>query len=271
MKKITYRPFDNKFFYYDRNVVWRLREKCSQHLISGNNLSLISARSNNSNIIDHFFVSRHVSEAKTGESSKQSSFFPLYRYESMMGGIEEKVPNLDPKIYAKIKKSVPDVTPESLFDYIYAVLHSPAYRKRYAEFLKSDFPRIPYPSDPEIFHALAEKGYEICKLHLMESPLLDNTGVSYPASGDNLIEKPTFDNGKVLINKEQYFDGVSKTAWEFYIGGYQPAQKWLKDRKNRTLNMDDIQHYRKIIKALHETDRIMKEIDQINFLPEDKK
>lgn len=185
-----------------------------------------------------------------------------------MGEVEQKVPNLDPKIYAQIKKAIPDVTPESLFDYIYAVLHCPSYRERYAEFLKSDFPRIPYPDDPTTFKALATKGAELRDLHLMESDALDDLITTYPEAGDNNVIKPRYEDGKVWINESQYFGGVPEVAWNFYIGGYQPAQKWLKDRKTRTLEVDDIMHYQRIIVALTQTDRIMKEIDAIKFLPE---
>ena len=198
---------------------------------------------------------------------------PLYRYESTLGDLDsgenlEKIPNLDPKIYNQIKKKIPDVTPESLFDYIYAVLHSPTYRARYAEFLKSDFPRIPYPEKPEIFNALAQKGGEIRELHLMESDLLDELITSYPIGGNNEVDKLCYEDDNVYINATQYFGDVPEVAWNFYIGGYQPAQKWLKDRKGRELSVDDIMHYQRIIVALVNTDRIMKEIDQIDFLPE---
>ena len=199
------------------------------------------------------------------------SVFPLYLYHANLEALETKTPNLDQKIYGKFKDAVSDVTPENLFDYIYAVLHSSAYRKRYAEFLKSDFPRIPYPSDPETFHALAEYGTQLRELHLMESDRLNAPITTYPVDGDHEVNKPRFEDGNVWINDTQYFGGVPQVAWEFYIGGYQPAQKWLKDRKGRKLSIDDIRHWQGIIVALTETDKIMRQIDSINFLPKDKK
>ncbi len=265
--RITYRPFDFRFIYYDRTLISRPAHKVVTHLLSSDNLTLITARSNKSGRPDHFFISKYMSEAKTGESSTQSCIMPLYRHETTMGELREKVPNLNPKIFSQIKKTIPDVTPESLFDYIYAVLHSPLYRARYGQFLKSDFPHIPYPTDDKIFCALAKKGAELRGLHLMESDALDELITTYPKTGDNEVIKPRYEGDKVFINATQYFGGVPKTAWEFYIGGYQPAQKWLKDRKNRTLSVDDILHYQRIIVALTNTDRIMKEIDKINFLP----
>jgi predicted helicase len=154
--------------------------------------------------------------------------------------------------------------PIDLLDYIYAVLHNPSYREKYKEFLKIDFPRVPYPTI-DTFWQLVKLGGELRQIHLLESPVVTDYITSYPIDGDNVVEKPLFKNNRVYINKEQYFDTVPQVAWEFYIGGYQPAQKWLKDRKERTLEFDDILHYQKIIVALSETDRLMKEIDKLKI------
>ncbi|MEY8703204.1 type ISP restriction/modification enzyme, partial [Francisella philomiragia] len=153
--------------------------------------------------------------------------------------------------------------PIDILDYIYAVLHSPSYRERYKEFLKIDFPRVPYPTI-DTFWQLVELGGQLRQIHLLESPVVTEYITSYPIDGDNIVDKPTYKGGKVYINKEQYFDNVPEVAWNFYIGGYQPAQKWLKDRKGRELGYEDIRHYQKIIVALTETDRLMKDIDKID-------
>lgn len=271
INKITnynFRPLDKRYICYSEKLCAWPRMEVGQHMLK-ENISLITARSNKSGAIDHFYVGNAPSDVKCGERTTGSIFCPLYIYEAI-GNIEEKRPNFDPKIYGQIKKIIPNVTPESLFDYIYAVLHSPAYRQRYAEFLKSDFPRIPYPSDPNTFHALSEKGAALRGLHLMESPVLDKPITTYPVDGDHAVIKPRYEDGKVWINVTQYFGNVPEVAWNFYIGGYQPAQKWLKDRKGRTLTIDDIRHYQRIIIALTETDRIMREIDKIDFLPQEK-
>ncbi|HEY9221070.1 MAG TPA: type ISP restriction/modification enzyme [Lutibacter sp.] len=178
--------------------------------------------------------------------------------------------------------------PIDILDYIYAVLHSPTYREKYKEFLKIDFPRVPYPKDTNTFWKLVKLGGEIRQIHLLESPIVEDYITQYPINGDNVVGKPHFVNspplegcpqggvvGKVYINYDktthsengelQYFSNVPLAAWEFYIGGYQPAQKWLKDRKGRTLNFEDILHYQKIIVALSETNRLMKEIDKIDM------
>jgi len=155
----------------------------------------------------------------------------------------------------------------NVLDYVYAVLHSPNYRYRYREFLKSDYPKIPYPINNEIFRDLVKLGADLRQIHLLQSSIVYNFITSFPITGSNEVPKaPEYKNGRVYINKDQYFEDVPEVAWNFYIGGYQPAQKWLKDRKGRVLNADDINHYQKIIVALTETDRIMKEIDQIDFM-----
>jgi len=163
--------------------------------------------------------------------------------------------------------------PIDILDYIYAVLHSPTYREKYKEFLKIDFPRVPYPKDKETFWQLVKLGGEIRQIHLLESPIVEKYITQYPIGGNNEVSKPRFTPsplgragvGSVYINESQYFDNAPEVAWNFFIGGYQPAQKWLKDRKERTLEFDDILHYQKIIVALSETDRIMKEIDKIEI------
>ena len=171
-----------------------------------------------------------------------------------------------------------EFAPIDILDYIYAVLHSPNYRSTYKEFLKIDFPKIPYPKDANTFWQLVQLGSQIREIHLLESEVTENYITQYPIDGDNVVEKIRFElnpvrvqnsdrvDGKVFINETQYFDNVPEIAWNFYIGGYQPAQKWLKDRKEKTLSFEDIFHYQKIIVALTETDRLMNEIDKIALI-----
>jgi very-short-patch-repair endonuclease len=166
--------------------------------------------------------------------------------------------------------------PIDILDYIYAVLHSPTYREKYKEFLKIDFPRVPYPKDKDTFWQLVKLGGEIRQIHLLESPTVEKYITQYPEDGSNTVTSPKYFpipknettgalQGNVYINETQYFANVPLSAWNFYIGGYQPAQKWLKDRKERKLEFDDILHYQKIIVALNETDRLMREIDKIKI------
>lgn len=196
---------------------------------------------------------------------------------------KERTVNFDPKLYAAIceaagidptdtagplddfREPSGDARPSEVkvFDYIYGVLHSPDYRQTFAEFLKIDFPRIPYPRSPEFFRRVSEKGEQLRRLHLMEPAAIGVTACPYHGDGDDVVTSgyPKYEGGKVHINKDQFFADVPEVAWDFHIGGYQPAQKWLKDRKGRSLSWDDIGHYQKIIRVLTETDGVMKEIE----------
>ena len=170
--------------------------------------------------------------------------------------------NFDLKLWDKLKKQAKHPkhgTPDELgvFDYIYGVLHCPTYRETYADFLKTDFPRIPWPSSPDEFWDVLAKGAKLRKLHLMNPQAIGPTPFPFMGSGDNVVENPAFKDGKVWINKVQYFDNVPEVSWSLRIGGYQPAQKWLKDRKNREIEYEDVKHYQRFLKVLSETDRIM--------------
>lgn len=266
-----YRPFDNKFIVYTGRtngiVAWP-RFRSLRAMLSPLNFALCTIRINR----DYNFailVTNHITDKTLLSSKDDINLFPLYNYnlgeaESIFEKNETLVPNFNDKIVTTIESSIKEeVSPLELFDYIYAVLHSPSYRAKYKEFLKIDFPRIPYPDNPEEYHRLSAIGKQLRKLHLMEDvPPTKHAQFNNP--GSNMVDKPEYKGGSVWINKEQCFEDVPETAWNFYIGGYQPAQKWLKDRKGRTLTFDDIAHYRKIITVLLETDRLMKEIDEKN-------
>jgi predicted helicase len=140
-------------------------------------------------------------------------------------------------------------------------LHCPAYRETYKEFLKIDFPRVPYPPSPEVFWDVSSKGTKLRKLHLMDDEAIGSAPYKFTGEGDTIVTKVKYEASRVAINEHQGFDGVPEIAWNFFIGGYQPAQKWLKDRKGRELSFEDIKHYQRIIKILCETDRIMKTIE----------
>lgn len=278
--RISYRPFDTKWTYFDNKLIWRWRSETMKHMLSNDNFGIATARSNKSSNCDHFMVSNCTTEAKFAESTTQSAFFPLYIYPDSNDLLADssRTPNLNMQIVNTIAEGLRltftaektnqanTFAPIDLLDYIYAVLHSPTYRETYKEFLKIDFPRVPYPRDTSQFWQLVALGGELRQLHLLEGASINQLITSYPESGNNLVDKPRYDDGKVYINDTQYFEGVPKLAWEFYIGGYQPAQKWLKDRKGRTLSFEDNLHYQKIIKALVETDRLMQAIDDIAIL-----
>jgi predicted helicase len=207
-----------------------------------------------------FITKNLVDRCTVSLQTKEGAYtFPLY----LFSDDGTKIPNINNEILTEIENIVGKTAPEDILDYIYAVLHSPIYREKYKEFLKIDFPRIPYPKDKITFREFVKYGTELRLLHLLESPKVSQFITSYPVEGSDKVEKIVYLKDKVFINKEQYFGNVPEIAWNFYIGGYQPAQKWLKDRKGRTLTNEDIEHYQKIIVSLTETDRIMKEIDGI--------
>ena len=263
-----YRPFDNRYIYYDNNLVQRARMDVMRHFIKHNNIGLIVTKSNRQLSLGYCYISESIIDRHILDSAADATYvFPLYLYPEE-GSIEtERRANLDEKIWAQINTVIgKDAAPEDIFDYIYGVLHSPAYRAKYKEFLKVDFPRIPYPKNADEFEHFRSFGYQLRELHLMHN--VPDSPVSFPNAGTMQVDYLRWEwnkddgySGNIWINETQCFEGVPTEAWNFYIGGYQPAQKWLKDRKGRVLSFDDIEHYRKIISVLVETSRIMKEID----------
>ena len=278
---IKYRPFDERCVYYDESLLRRPFYEVMRNLIGQrDNLALCTCRQQTSFDFQHVLVSDSITERcyvslQTGEVSY---VFPLYLYPESGSLDTSRRPNLDEKIWAQINTAIgKEATPEDIFDYIYGVLHSPSYRVKYKEFLKVDFPRIPYPKDLSEFEHFRSFGNQLRELHLMHS--VPDLHVTFPESGSMLVEKADFSLsgapcvsaadplslapesdsgiGIVRINATQYFANVPREAWDFYIGGYQPAQKWLKDRK---VSFDDIKHYCKIISVLIETKAIMEKI-----------
>jgi predicted helicase len=283
---VLYRPFDIRYTYYtgqSRGFICRPRAEVMRHIIKVNTVLCIGRAGQviGQGTWDILFSSETIVDFNLFYRGGNVNF-PLYLYPSgqeIASGLyksDERRPNLNPKFIKAISgklglKFVEDgkgdlvVTfgPEDIFNYAYAVFHSPTYRSRYAEFLKIDFPRLPLTSDKELFKALVGKGGELVALHLMESPNPNNLITKYPVSGSNTVERVGCDenNKRVYINKLQYFEGVPSEVWNFQIGGYQVCEKWLKDRKGRTLSYDDLTHYQRIVVALKETIRLMQEID----------
>lgn len=297
VKTIYYRPFDYKHTIYTgktNGVMGRPRFDLMKHffcenigLIIGRQGQAVGSMQWNVLTITNTIVDCNIFYRGRG------TVFPLYLYpdnlnQQSIDNTHDRTPNFNRNIVDKIASSLglqftnektPDnnsFAPIDLLDYIYAVLHSPSYREKYKEFLKIDFPRVPYPKDTTTFWKLAKLGAELRLLHLLEAPTLENYITSYPEGGDNSVTRSISKKdwhiiddkkqlGRLFINDQQYFDNIPLVAWQFYIGGYQPAQKWLKDRRGRTLSFEDILHYQKIILALSETHRIMQTIDSIEF------
>jgi predicted helicase len=282
IQKIAYRLFDDRYIYYHSSMVDWGREKFMYHFINKDNVGIDLCRQLVTDEYSHIFVTNKIVDDSfvSNKSRERGYVFPLYLYpdnpeQQIIIQTAERIPNLNTEIIKQIaeklgltftnEKETTENTfaPIDILDYIYAVLHSLTYREKYKEFLKIDFPRVPYPKDQNTFWQLVKLGEEIRQIHLLESPTVEKYITQYPIDGDNIVTKPKYQDGKVYINNTQYFNFVPEIAWNFYIGGYQPAQKWLKDRKDRKLEIEDIFHYQKIIVALTETDRLMKEIDKI--------
>ena len=271
LTQIAYRPFDVRWTYYtgkSSGILCRPRPTVMRHMLAGENLGLVFKRGNSETNSASVHVTDTIIESRSWSRSGMQgidTLAPLYLYPDAQELDQSRRVNFDDRLYKRLQKLATDPkrgTPDELqtFDYIYGVLHCPAYRTTYAEFLKSDFPRIPWPANPAEFWDVAQKGHLLRRLHLMDADTIGDTPYPYDGQGDNVVDKPAFKDGRIFINKTQYFDAAPPAAWDFYIGGYQPAQKWLKDRKGRALSFDDIQHYQRILKILSRTDKVMQSI-----------
>lgn len=279
IRQIQYRPFDIRYTNYtghSKGFLCMPRREVMRHMLN-NNMALVAISGFPRFDTPNIFVADSIIEHRYWSCSGMVGtdyIFPLYLYPEDGSIDKERCLNMNEDILKRIAEIINYPFPleglgERLFDYIYGVLHSPSYREKYKEFLKVDFPRIPYPTDAAEFDKYASIGHDLRELHLMHNVKVSNEA-EFNIGGSNIVEfvkwgsdtrdiEPTPDTmGRVYINKEQYFENVPFAAWEFFIGGYQPAQKWLKDRKGRELTYDDIEHYQKIIAVLLETDRLMK-------------
>jgi predicted helicase len=273
----AYRPFDTRFVFYFPDIIERgdARESLMAHFLRGDNLGLGIKRSRYMKVFEfkHLFVTRTISDINF--FGDQSIFFPLYLYHASIPKGQlfhkkatgtERIANFTPEFLNAIKASLGnEPTPMEIFYYIYAVLYSPTYRKRYEEFLKIDFPRVPLPSNYNAFKELSNLGKELVDLHLLKHPDLEKTEVGFPKEGSNKVEKVSYaeEGQKVFINKEQYFEGIPKEVWEYQIGAYQVMEKYLKDRKGRKLSLDEINHYMKVAKAIQLTIELQEKIDYV--------
>ncbi len=276
---ILYRPFDVRHTYYtgrSRGFICMPRPEVMRHMLSGENLALIAPKQHKKEF--GTLVTETIGTHKTVAVYDINYYFPLYLYptanrEDLFAQQEspERKPNLNPAIVAALTAAHgKEPTPETIFHYIYAVLYSPAYRTKYAEFLKSDFPRIPFTVDAELFRKLASLGERLVGLHLLKSPELDPPTCRFEGEGDNRVESKRktrlrydADEERVYINAKQYFGPVPESIWSYQVGGYQVCEKWLKDRRDRRLEHDDIRTYCRIVTALGRTIELQDEIDTL--------
>ena len=279
IKQYSYRPFDNRSICYSPALIERDRFEVMQHILDKDNLVLSLTRRLRDPIWQHVYITKHITD-KTLLSSRDNCYcLPIYLYKktekskksylkgAMMLFEPEaeygvKKPNLSPAFFEKLTREYKKApSPEEIFYYIYAVLYSSIYRTKYAEFLKIDFPRVPFTKDYKLFKKMGGYGEKLVELHLLKSSELDAPTAKFEGKGNDKVEKPRYEKGKLYINKDQYFEGISHEVWEYQIGGYQVCDKWLKDRKGRPLSLDDITHYCKVVTSLKKTIEVQSKID----------
>lgn len=272
--KILYRPFDIRWIFYHDVLVERSRREVMKHMMK-ENLGLVTNRQTNLGFRHILCTDSIINDCTISTETKERSYlFPLYLYNdedqkslfSRQIGNYEKKDNISDYVIASLKKVFKNqLSPKTIFYYIYTVLYSNTYRSKYNEFLKSDFPRIPFTKNYDLFKKMANLGERLINLHLLQSDELDVPFVKSQGEGNNLVDKLKYDakENRVYYNPAQYFEGVTKEIWEYQIGGYQVCNKWLKDRKGEMLNAGEIRHYCQVCNAIQKTIEIQKDIDDI--------
>lgn len=288
---ILYRPFDIRYTYYtgrSKGFHCMPRGEVMRHMLQPN-LALLTHRREEIQIpYTHFLVTNLISEHGVLSSKTTNYHFPLYIYKELdSGGSSRRVgvsryqtmfifepataystrhPNISSDLLILLTNAYKkQPSPEEIFHYIYALLYSNAYREKYAQFLKADFPRVPFTKDHKLFKKLTEKGEELVELHLLKSRKLAKPIARCEGPGDLRVEKVTYDQNKtrVHINPEKWFAGIPSEVWEYQIGGYQVAEKWLKDRKGRQLSSEEVPHYARVVTAITETISIQRFLDDL--------
>ncbi|MDX9835157.1 MAG: type ISP restriction/modification enzyme [Desulfobulbus sp.] len=268
---IFYRPFDIRYTYYtgkSRGFHCMPRNEVMRHMLE-ENIGIISVRQVAEGIFNHVTISDSIVESRVTLSNKGIGYiFPLYLYpdeepEDIFESREREF-NIEAELLERFHAKWLDFVPHQLFYYVYAILHSPKYRERFAQYLKIDFPRIPFTDDFGLFEKLAELGRELAELHLLKSARLSKPIAKYQGKGANdRVEFIRFDaqTQRVEINGDKWFEGISEELWNFHVGGYQVLHKYLKDRKGKSL-ADPI-HYCRMATALKETIALQTQIDEL--------
>jgi len=263
---ILYRPFDVRYTYYtghSRGFICMPRPEVMRHMMK-ENLAMCVGRAGQVvglekpwNIV---FCSEFIADFNLFYRGGNVNF-PLYLY-----GSKDREANINKILWKDLESAYSNSpSPEEIFYYIYSILHSNIYRIKYAEFLKTDFPRIPFATNYDLFIKMGKLGKKLVDLHLLKSELLSHPIAKFQGKADNIVEKPVYneEEGRFYINKTQYFEGVKQDVWEYPIGGYQVLSKWTKYRRGRKLSLADIKHYCKVVTALKKTIEIQDEIDKL--------
>ena len=256
---ILYRPFDVRKIFYHEKMVDRMRKDVMKNMIKPN-LALLVSKQLASPTYKNVLVTNTLSDAHViSNKTKEGNYhFPLCLYIAN----EKRKTNINEKITDFLKKKYEiEVSPEELFYYIYAILHSTKYREKYLQFLQSDFPRIPFVTTYDNFKALSNIGKRLVELHLMMNKYDSN--VKFDVQGTNTVQRVNYEDGKLWINNEQFFADIPENVWQFRIGSYNILEKWLKSRKGRNLNGNEIEIFIQIIELVKRTFDCIKDIDAL--------
>ncbi len=287
LKPYSYRLFDTRCFYSENKFLWRSVEKLQQQF-NKENIAIVTTKSLSTALFQHVFATKNVGDYSfiSDKTREVNYYFPLYfhggsKLETIVDGQEkldlkgtqhtlrikkDNEANINKNVFGLLERSFcKKLNPEEIFYYIYAILYSNIYRKKYNEFLKIDFPKIPFTKDAKLFYKIAELGKELVNLHLLKSEKLEKTTSKFPAVGDNVARKREYNikEKRIYINDKQYFDDVESEIWNYYIGSYQVLDKWLKNRIGKIFSPENINYYLKVIAALSWTIKIQEEIDKL--------
>ncbi len=288
IKKYDYRPFDSRFTIYNSKILQRARMDIMDNFLF-DNLGLCLSKQLSTEFFQHSFITNSlIDRCYISLATREVIYvFPLYLYQQQktepvfngqrkldLAGSQSKLDEQKKNKISNIKKEILEllkirykktVRPEEIFNYIYAILYSNKYRKKYQEFLKIDFPRVPFTSDHKLFKDLGKIGKELINLHLLKSKELNKTVAKFQGIGLNEVRKREYDQKekRLYINDKQYFSGIEPEIWQYYIGGYQVLDKWIKDRVGRNLSREEVEHYLKVIVSIEHTIKIQKEIDKL--------
>lgn len=275
IKTYNYRPFDKRSTIYNKKVLQRARRSIMDHMLR-NNIGIIFTKQLAKVPFKHCFISVDIGDRCliSLRTKELGYFFPLYLYPkinkiglfSNLKELEKRKSNISCKLFKILSDAYKNqLSSEEIFYYIYAVLYSNLYREKYAEFLKINFPRIPFTKDYDLFREMSEFGKRLVDLHLLESAELDPPLCKFQGKGNNRVDKIKYDEKekRIYFNEKQYFERIPQDIWKYEIGSYQVCKKWLKDRKDRALSLEDIKHYCRMVTALQKTIEIQKEIDNL--------
>jgi len=270
VKPILIQPFSNRYIFFSGNknkLLERSRFEIMKHMLQ-DNLGLVINKREEMNIPwGHVFVTNTIVEHVALSPKTISYLFPLYLYpdehKDDIFASDEREYNIASGLLGQFSRQWPQFRPEQLFYYVYAVLHSNRYRQRFAQYLRMDFPRIPFTDDYELFGLLAGYGKELADIHLLKSPRLNTPIAKYQGSGSNdLVEFIKYEDKSIVqINPDKHFEGITPELWNYHIGGYQVLHKYLKDRKGKTL-ANPI-HYCRMATALALTIQMRGDIDRV--------